>query len=78
MTDPGRPSGKNSEQMLAEALRARAGGNPELGRKASGSTSSSGGRPVATRQPLTLAQLILASLIAGLVVGILVAVLTLV
>jgi hypothetical protein len=81
MTDPSRSTGKDSEQMLAEALRARAGGNPALGRP-KGSTSvgptGTAGRPVAARQPLTLAQLILSSLIAGLVVGILIAVLTLI
>jgi hypothetical protein len=79
VTDPRRAAAE-SEQLLAEALRAKAGGNPGLGRaKASASTGGTGpSRPVAARQPLTLVQLILSSLIAGLVVGILLAVLTLI
>jgi hypothetical protein len=62
---------RESERLLAEALRARAAGSPI------GHGTSSGSRPVAVRQPLTLLQLVLASLIAGLVIGILVAVFTL-
>lgn len=90
MTDPTRPGGKGSEQILAEALRAKAGGNPGLGRAkntritTAGNTtaggtgsSTSSARPVAGRQPLTLVQLILAALIAGAVVGILIAILSL-
>lgn len=76
----GRESGKDSEQLLAEALRARAGGTPALGKRGSagGPVRGADGRTVAERPALTLVQLILASLIAGLVVGILVAVLTLI
>lgn len=75
MTDPRRPgnAGKSSEQLLAEALRARAGGTPGL---ATRSTAVS--RPVAPRQPMTTVQVVLAAAIAGLVLGILAAVLTLV
>ncbi len=72
MTEPRRTSGKSSEQVLAEALRARAGGTPGVPVRAAAT-----GRPVATRPPLTITQLVLASAIAGLVIGILAAVLSL-
>lgn len=74
MTDPRRPgnAGKSSEQILAEALRARAGGTPGLAAR-----SVATARPLASRQPMTIVQLVLAAAIAGLVIGILVAVLTL-
>ena len=62
---------RDSERLLSEALRARASGGTI------GHGTSSGSRPVAAREPLTLLQLVLASLIAGLVIGILVAVFTL-
>ena len=66
-------SAKDSERLLAEALRAKAGGGNR-----SGSATAKGARDgSATGQPLTLVQLVLASLIGGLVVGILLAVLTL-
>lgn len=73
MTDPRLPrdAGKSSEQILAEALRARAGGTPGIPR---GGASS---RPLASRQPLTIVQLVLAAAIAGLVLGILAAVVSL-
>ncbi len=80
MTNPGRSpagSGKDSEALLAEALRARAGGTPSIGRPKSSSKStlseSAAGSPA-----LTTVQLILAACIAGFVVGILVAVISLV
>ena len=74
MTDPRRPgnAGKTSEQILAEALRARAGGTPGLAARPTETA-----RPVAPRQPMTIVQLVLAAAIAGLVIGILVAVLSL-
>ena len=74
MTDPRASgnAGKSSEQILAEALRARAGGTPGI------PTRTATSRPVASRQPLTIVQLVLAAAIAGLVLGILVAVLTLI
>ncbi len=70
------PAGKSSEQLLAEALRARAGGTPGAGR----GPQSTGAAPRLDyrRPPLTVTQLVLASLIAGVVVGILLAVLSLV
>ena len=73
MTDPRRPgnAGKSSEQILAEALRARAGGTPGVPAR------SASVRPVSSRQYLTTVQLVLAAAIAGLVLGILVAVLSL-
>lgn len=75
MTDPRRPgnAGKSSEQILAEALRARAGGTPGLADR-----TVAGSRPIAIRPPLTLVQLVLAAAIGGLVIGILLAVLTLI
>lgn len=75
MTDPRRSgnAGKSSEQILAEALRARAGGTPGLTPRAAATA-----RPMASRPPLTLVQLVLAAAIGGLVIGILVAVLTLI
>lgn len=82
MTSPNRPSDRDSEQVLAEALRARAGGTPGVGR-AKGSTAMSvttagmSARPLAARQPLTLLQVVLAAAIAGVVVGVLIAVLVL-
>ncbi len=67
-----RPSpGKNSEQVLAEALRARAGGTPGLGAR-------SPHRPAAAGPVLTLLQLVLAAAIGGMVIGILIAVVTLI
>ena len=74
MTEPRRPgaTGKSSEQVLAEALRARAGGTPGVPVRTTPAC-----RPVATRPPMTIVQLVLASAIAGLVVGILAAVLSL-
>lgn len=75
MSQPRPPgdAGKNSEQLLAEALRARAGGTPGLVAR-----TAAPSRPVATRPPLTLVQLVLAAAIGGLVLGILIAVLTLI
>ncbi|WP_111766872.1 hypothetical protein [Nakamurella deserti] len=75
MTDPRRSgdAGKSSEQILAEALRARAGGTPRVPTR-----STATARPVAARPPMTIVQLVLAAAIAGLVIGILAAVLTLV
>ncbi len=75
MTDPRRSgnAGKSSEQILAEALRARAGGTPGLADRAAATS-----RPLATRRPLTLVQVVLAATIGGLILGILVAVLTLI
>ena len=62
---------KSSEQLLAEALRARAGTAATAVREADEP------RMTAQAPPLTVTQLVLAALIAGLVVGILVAVFTL-
>jgi hypothetical protein len=82
MTDPGRSptgSGKDSEALLAEALRARAGGTPSIGRlKNSGSRSTVSDAAKPSSPALTTVQLILAACIAGFVVGILVAVISLV
>jgi hypothetical protein len=72
----GSPTDKSSEQLLAEALRARAGGTPGI-RRPPASTGYSR-PPDVRRPPLTVAQLVLAALIAGVVVGILLAVLSLV
>ena len=60
---------RDSERMLAEALRAKAGGGDRRG------AGGAADKPFA--QPLTVLQLVLASLIGGLVIGILLAVLTL-
>ena len=78
MTDPGRGAPKDSEQLIAEALRAKAGGTPGIGRPKGSSPFPAdpiGAAPV--RASLTTLQLVLAATIAGLVVGILAAVLTL-
>jgi hypothetical protein len=71
-----RPEGrstKNSEQLLAEALRARAGGTPGVAMRATATS-----RPVASRQRMTTVQVVLAAAIAGLVLGILAATLSLI
>ncbi|MEO5833059.1 MAG: hypothetical protein ABJA16_01445 [Nakamurella sp.] len=70
---PSGDRGKSSEQLLAEALRARAGGAPAIVTRPPPSS-----RPVATRPLLTLVQLVLTAAVGGLVVGILIAVLTLI
>ena len=78
VTDPGRGAGKDSEQPIAEALRAKAGGTPGIGRlKGSSPYVPERGPSAAQRASLTTVQLVLAAIIAGLVVGILAAVLTL-
>ena len=74
----GRPSrggtGKSAEQLLAEALRARASGAPTSGDRGAAAPL---GRPRGGSPALTLAQAVLAALIAGVTVGILLATLSL-